>query len=725
MDHPPAKPPTTAPKKHRSRWTTLLPLLPVLLGLLLLLIDSPPQQALRNNLFDQYQRWLPRAYAEAPVRVVDIDDQSLARVGQWPWPRTVIADLLAKLGSAGAAAVGFDIMFPQPDRTSPDAVIKLWHLGGPLRDQLSALPDHDQVFARQLEQSDAVLGFALRRGNSPDADPSAAHLPLQKSRFIYAGEAQPGWLHTFTGAITSLPQLEAAAKGNGALTFVPDGDGVVRRVPLVLQIGTTPVATLVSESLRLALGARNVVLKSAGQDSGLAELRIGDLSMPTTPNGELWVHYTLPEPQRYLPAWKVLSGEFDPAQLAGQIILVGSSAQGLMDLRFNPFGVMPGVEAHAQALEQILTGHFLQRPSWAHGLETLVVMLGGWLVGMLTLRTRSVVGASVCGLLLAGVLGGSWYAYSQAGLLLDSATPAISLVLSFMVCSLWHHFSSEREQRWIKQAFSRYVSPNRVAHLVDNPDGLALGGRRQTCSFIFTDLAGFTSLMERIDPGEAVSLLNAYLDRMIEIAFRHEGTLDRIVGDAVAIMFSAPVEQPDYLRRALACALEMDAFASDYSARLQAQGIAFGKTRIGVHGGEVIVGNFGGSNMFDYRALGDPINTAARLESVNKHLGTRICISEAILADCPNAVVRPVGRLVLKGKSQALAVFEPVTHDVMARAPLDDYRAAFDALCRQDPQARALFDALARAWPEDPLVALHQRRLAAGEFGDRIVMGEK
>lgn len=724
MDHTPAKPPTAAGSR-RSSWTILLPLLPVLLGLLLLLIDSPAQQALRNNLFDQYQRWSPRTYADAPVRVVDIDDESLARVGQWPWPRTVMADLLGKLGAAGAAAVGFDIMFPQPDRTSPAAVSQLWHLSGPLREQLSALPDHDQVFAQQLERTDAVLGFALRRGNRPASDPSSEHLPLQKSRFIYAGEAQPGWLHTFTGAISSLPQLESAAKGNGALTFVPDGDGVVRRVPLVLQIGTTPVATLVSESLRLALGARNVVLKSAGQDSGLAELRIGDLTIPTTPTGELWVHYTAPVAQRYLPAWRVLAGQVDPAQLAGQIILVGSSAQGLMDLRFNPFGVMPGVEAHAQALEQILTGHFLQRPSWAHGLETLVVMLGGWLVGMLTLRTRSVVGASVCALLLAAVLGGSWYAYRDQGLLLDSATPAISLVLSFMLCSLWHHFSSEREQRWIKQAFSRYVSPNRVAHLVENPDDLALGGRRQTCSFIFTDLAGFTSLMESIDPGEAVSLLNDYLDRMIEIAFRHDGTLDRIVGDAVAIMFSAPVTQPDYLRRALACALEMDAFASAYSAKLKAQGIAFGKTRIGVHGGEVIVGNFGGSNMFDYRALGDPINTAARLESVNKHLGTRICVSETVLADCPDAIVRPVGRLVLKGKSQALAVFEPVTQDTMARAPLADYRAAFEAMHVEDPQARALFDALHQAWPEDPLVALHQRRLAAGELGDRIVMSEK
>jgi adenylate cyclase len=169
----------------------------------------------------------------------------------------------------------------------------------------------------------------------------------------------------------------------------------------------------------------------------------------------------------------------------------------------------------------------------------------------------------------------------------------------------------------------------------------------------------------------------------------------------------------------------MDAFANTYSNRIQQDGIAFGKTRIGVHAGEVIVGNFGGSNMFDYRALGDPVNTAARLESVNKHLGTRMCVSEDILSDVPAAVVRPVGRLVLKGKSKALGVFEPVTEDAMPRAPLEDYRKAFDAMANNQPDAVSLFAQLEKNWPEDPLVQLHHQRLQTGAEGDLIVMSEK
>ncbi len=710
--------------KTGTRWVLLLPLLAVLAALGLLLVDGRGAQTLRNFQFDQFQRWHPRIYQPLPVRIVDLDEDSLARLGQWPWPRTRMAALLDRLTAAGAAVVALDVMFPEPDRTAPRAVAELWQLQGSQRAAVVALPDHDAVFARSLARSDAVLGFSLR-GRPAGGSAVAARMPLPKAHFIVSGQAQPDWLLHFDDAVTALPAFEQSARGNGALNFVPDGDGVVRRVPLVLQLGDAPVATLVGEALRVAQGAGNVVLKSAGPNSGLSEIRIGRLTLPTTPQGEMWLHYSAPVAARVIPAWKVLAGQVPTEQLAGQLVLVGSSAQGLMDLRFSPMGMLPGVEVHAQALEQALGGNFLQRPSWARGLEALVLLLAAALAGLLALRTRALRAAAACLALLGAVLGGAWWAFVAQGLLLDACTPALGLLLAYLVCSLWHHRRTEQQQRWIRQAFARYVSPNRVAHLVAHPQDMALGGRRQVCSFVFTDLTGFTGLVEGLDPAQAVSLLNAYLDQMVAIAFRLEGTLDRIVGDAVAIMFSAPLEQTDHRARALACALEMDAFASDYARRLQQQGIAFGQTRIGVHCGEVIVGNFGGSTLFDYRALGDAVNTAARLERVNKQLGTRICISQDMLGAEPSLPVRPVGRLLLLGKSHDLMVYEPVSADGLARAPLPDYRAAFAALQQQDPGVLAWFTRLAHDWPQDPLVQLHLRRLAQGESGDRLVMGEK
>ena len=702
-----------------SLWPLLLAALLLIAGLAL--ADSRAQQALRNFQFDQFQRWRPRSYAPVPVRIVDIDEASLARLGQWPWPRSRMAELLERLTAAGASVVAFDMLFAEPDRTAPQAMAALWKLQGPQRAALLALPDHDSVFVRALEKSPSVIGFALQP--APRSAPAA--LPLQKARLVEVGQAQPAWLHAFHASVPSLPAFEQAAWGNGALSFVADADGLVRRVPLLLQLDQTLVPTLVTEALRVAQGERNLLLHNAGQNSGLAELRIGRLRLPTTPQGELWLHYSAPVAARTLPAWQVLDGALPAGQWAGQMVLVGSSAQGLMDMRFGPLGPLPGVEVHAQALEQALSGHFLQRPSWARGLEALLLLLGCTLVGALALGRRALLSAAASLCLLLALAGGAWWAFVAQGLLLDAATPALGLLLTYLLCSLWQHRQRERQQRWTRQAFARYVSPNRVAHLLAHPQDLVLGGRRQQCSFVFTDLTGFTPWIERQDPEQVVGLLNTYLDAMVAIAFRLEGTLDRIVGDALVIMFSAPLEQADHRARALACALEMEAFARGYARLLQQRGTPFCQTRIGAHSGEVIVGNFGGKTLFDYRALGDPVNTAARLERVNKQLGTRICVSEAILAGAPQVPARPVGLLQLQGKSQALAVFEPVTHDDTARAPLADYQAAYESMRQWHPEALKGFTRLAQAWPDDPLVRLHQRRLAAGARGDYLVMSEK
>ncbi len=707
----------------------LLALLSVLAGLAVWLADPLPLQNLRNQWFDQYQRWQPRSYEPAPVRVVVVDDESLARLGQWPWPRTRVADLVTRLQASGAAAVGFDVVFSEPDRTSPAAMAQSWGLSGELAARLRALPDHDQALASALPNAGVVLGFVPERGHEAEP-PQALARPF---RYVFSG-AEPatllGWLHGFESVLLPRPELMGTAAGLGALTFVPDADGIVRRVPLALRLGDTPVPSLSAETLRMGQDARNHVLRAADGSPGLSDIRIGDVVVPTTAQGELWVHYTPPVPQRYVPAWQVIEGVADPALLDGHLVLVGASAQGLMDLRFNPLGrVMPGVEAHAQALEQMLTGHHLQRPGWARALEALLIAVGGVLVSVVAMHTRALVSATVAGALIGLLLAGGWWAFSQHLLLINSATPALALLLSFVIASGIHHFWSEHQQRFVKEAFSHYVSPNLVEHLVKHPGQLELGGKRQTCSFIFTDLAGFTSLMEKLDPAQAVHLLNAYLDEMIAIAFRHGGTLDRIVGDAVAIMFSAPLPQPDHPARALTCALEMETWANRYAGNLQAQGIAFGHTRLGVHSGEVIVGNFGGSTMFDYRALGDPVNTAARLESVNKHLGTRMCVSATTLDGCTpaqRALARPVGQLVLKGKSEALMVYEPVPADQAdGRAPAAAYDAAYALLDRADGDALARFESLAGQHPGDPLVRLHLNRLRAGETGSRIVLTEK
>ncbi|WP_273230867.1 CHASE2 domain-containing protein [Pseudomonas kuykendallii] len=703
------------PSFQPNRVLPWLPFLAIAAVLALYLSQPLPLLAVRNAVFDQYQRWQPRVYRDAPVRIVDLDEQSLARIGQWPWPRTRVAELVERLQQAGAAAIVFDVLFAERDRTSPSALLRDTPLPPAVSAELARLPDNDEVLAGALRNGGVVLGFAAERGES------SGELPASRFGSVLQGASPLPWLPVFRGTVAALPALQRAAAGNGSMTFLPDADGVVRRVPLFLRVGDTLLPSLVAEALRVGQGARSYRLR-VDEDSGIEQVGVGAARIPTTASGEMWVHFTEHRSSRSLPAWQVLAGEAPASALAGAIVLIGTSAQGLQDLRFSPLGgIIPGVEVHAQALEQVLGGDYLTRPGWAMAVETVLVLLGGILLSLLALRSRALVSTLVGGAILLALSAAGWLAFARYQLLLDLFVPSLGLGVVFIVASIVRHMAAEREQRWVREAFSRYVSPNLVAHLMKNPGQLQLGGQRQQCSFVFTDLTGYTRLMESQPAEEAVGLLNDYLEGIIRIAFAHDGTLDRIVGDAVAIMFSAPVPQADHPARALACGQAIQRFTEDYAATLQARGTPFGLTRIGVHSGEVVVGNFGGSAIFDYRALGDPVNTASRLESLNQHIGTTLCVSAAIREHCPWAPMRAVGRVVLKGKSEPVAVFEPLRGE----AADEPYDAAF-ALLEQDPAgALEAFEALHAARPDDGLVAFHVHRLRAGERGAQWAMTRK
>lgn len=696
-------------------------LLVTALGLIFYFSDPIPLQTLRNVTFDQFQRWQPRANQNSPVKIINIDDESLKQLGQWPWPRTRIAELISLLRDAGASAIVFDIVFPDPDPTSPKSLLNLSSIPWQNRRMLSNMPDHDQVLSAAIDKGKVVLGFALKSNetNERTFEP--------KAHYVGNGKSSGSYLPQFSGIVTSLPILESAADGNGALTFVSDADGIVRKTPLLLSYRNTIVPSLAAEALRIVQGINDYTLRSTSQNGGLSEIDIGKVNIPTTSKGEIWLNYSEVTPSRYIPAWKILAKNTPKISLVNQILFIGSSAQGIMDMHISPLGgVIPAVEIHAQALEQILNGSWLTRTSWSIVLEVIAITIGGLLLGMITLSSSATTSFGVATAFLASFWLGSWYAYSNWKLLIDPSIPSLMLLLTFIICSVLRHLHSERRQRWVEQAFSRYISPNLVDHLIAHPDSLELGGRRQLCSFVFTDLVDFTGLLEKMDdPSEAVALLNTYLDRMIAIAFSHQGTLDRIVGDAVAIMFSAPMLQIDHQRRAINCALDMHRFASQYCRDLNTRGISFGQTRIGVHTGEVIVGNFGGSTIFDYRALGDPVNTASRLEGANKHIGTLVCVSEATLSGCPDMSVRPIGRLLLKGKSIPLMVFEVVDINAKKAVEVKDYLTAYELMRESQGSALEVFKQLASKHPEDGLIAFHLKRLRTGKSGDLIELSEK
>ena len=303
--------------------------------------------------------------------------------------------------------------------------------------------------------------------------------------------------------------------------------------------------------------------------------------------------------------------------------------------------------------------------------------------------------------------------------------PSLAALLVYMGGSLINLIRTEAERRRVRTTFGHYLAPAVVQQLMDNPETLRLGGERRETTFLFTDVAGFTSLTEGLDPEVLVRLLNEYLDGTCRIVLRHGGTIDKIVGDALHIMFNAPGDQPDHAERAIECALELDEFCRRYAAGQRALGVDLGDTRIGINTGETVVGNFGGPTRFDYTAHGDAINTAARLEGVNKYFDTQVCVSETTLARCAYPYHRPIGRLVLKGKSEGIGAYELLTASRTRAPEIVEYVKAYRLVESCDPAAQKEFAELTERYPNDGLIAFYAIRLEAGMTGVTIRLGEK
>jgi adenylate cyclase len=703
------------PRRPVLRWLPWLLLLAGILGQLTQVAFFPQ---LRHAAFDTLARLSPREPRPLPVYVVDVDEASLARLGQWPWPRTRLAELVSRLTEQGAAAIALDILLAEPDQRSPRHVLAPWFDRPGVRELVADLPDGDRALAEAIAAGPVVTAFVLTHADSERA-------PARKAGWATAGDLRLR-LPLFSGAVPSLERFEQAAAGNGALNFYPAADGRIRSIPLVLRRNDDFLPGLALETLRVALGQRSFLLRAAedAPDLGIneqgvaARVRSGPLVAPINRRGELWLHFSPVVTDRYIPAWRVLAGDIDEHALRDGIVLIGATAAGLQDIHVNaPGEVISGVELHAQTIEQLLLQRYLIRPDWAVPAE-----IGGQLLISLVLiaaMRRSGPGgpALLVGLAVAAAQGLAFYAFVRQGWLFDPWSGSVTILAVYAAAAIVRHVHSESERRWIQRAFSSYVSPQLVEQLVEHPQTLRLGAERRPCSFIFTDLADFTTLTEQLDPARLVELLNAYLDGMIEVAFRHGGTVDKIVGDAVLVMFSAPVEQSDHAARALRCALAMDRFARDFAAARRAEGLALGDTRIGVHSGVATVGNFGGRRRFDYTAFGDVINTAARLETANKSLGTRVCASAAVLAQCPDMPARPIGTLLLKGKTVGIEAFEPLADKVADSPRIVAYRRAFQQLATDPSAAWDAFRQLARRFPDDPLIAFHHQRLSRGETG--------
>jgi adenylate cyclase len=694
--------------------------------------------------FDVYERAAPRPTpADLPEVIVDLDEHSLKQYGQWPWPRTVIARLLDRLSAAGAAVVAFDVLFTEPDRTSPTMLAELLTDGGvpagEAKEVLAKMPDPDAQLAAAMAKVPVVVGFNLTGA-------SGKGNPLIKAGFAVLGaKAVNPWLYVdnFPESVAALPELQKTAAGDGFVNEPSDWDNIVRHVPLVLELNHRPVPALAAEALRVGFGARSFIVryagaqaeKSFGENTGLNALEIPipalhqAIRIPVNRAGEATVYYARHDPRRYVSAADILDGKFDPKRIADHIVLVGSSAAGLNDLKATSLAPdMPGVEVHAQLIEQILQHDFLFRPDWGPGAEIIFALVMGLLVIATIPRFGAMPGAFVGGLAIAAVGAASWFAFrngsfmidptvlggGQAHILIDPLYPAVVIASVYLFTSLLNHRLSEAQGRQIRQAFSLYLSPHQVDILAKNPEKLQLGGEIRLMTIMFCDIRGFTSMSEGMTSHELGQLINEFLTPMTEIIMEHKGTIDKYIGDCIMAFWNAPLDDPDHAKNAVAAAQDMRQKLVELNEAWAAEGRKTIHIGIGINTGECSVGNFGSNQKFNYSLLGDPVNLASRLEGQTKAYGVDLILGEqtASRLDDPNLV--ELDLIAVKGKKQAVRIFTLPPHLAETRLYLARHMALLDAYRRRDWAA-------ALRLLEDPAITA-EREMAPlyGMFRERI-----
>jgi adenylate cyclase len=637
-------------------------------GLLLLTLllplrvwDPHALEELRLRSFDLYQVIRPRDSSVQPVVIVDIDERSINSLGQWPWPRTILADLLDRLNEAQVAAVGYDVVFPEPDRSSPDQAVRHFReLDETTRERLAHLPNHDEIFAAAIYRARVVLG---------QSGTEAPHTPLSNKSlttgFAALGSDPRPYLVAFPYLLRNVPALERAAAGRGLFSIRTERDGMVRRVPLAMKADDNFVPALTMELLRVVTGSGVILIRT--DEAGISSVAVPGLELPTDQNGRIWVYFAPHDKGRYVSAKDVIEGKIDPQRLAKKLVLIGTSAIGLVDLKTTPVHpAMPGVEVHAQLIEAALTNSLLSAPSSTLAVEMLASALIGTVLTVLA-PVASVLTLFIVALIAAaGLIAGSWFLFVNHHLLFDATFPLLVICLVYGSMIVIGYFREQVERRRVRSAFAQYLSPTLVEQLASSPQRLVLGGEERILTILFSDVRGFTTIAETFkdDPHGLTTLMNRFLTPVTNAIIFRNGTIDKYMGDAVMAFWNAPLDDASQENNACQAALDMLECVDTLNRERAREASSVGNSYIpitigiGINTGRCTVGNMGSDLRFQYTAMGDSVNLASRLEGQTKDYGVSIIIgSRTATRVAEKFTLLELDAIRVKGKKEAEIIY--------------------------------------------------------------------
>ena len=616
--------------------------------------------SLRNTSFDLFQNISPReSLAQNNVLILDIDEKSLTDLGQWPWSRSVLAKLVDK--TYLAAALGFDIVFAESDRTGAEELIKLYRENNTLVDALQKVPNNDNLFASSIENHGTVVLGAIPSNTLKNKF-------AMKFGLIEQGDDPRKFLNNFTGVQTNLNLLDESASGIGSMS-IGDNDSIIRRLPLFENIDGSLIPSLSLELLRVAIGASTYQIKSSnasgenafGEETGINHVKLGNLIIPTNEDGSLWIHYPK-ESVKSLSISEVFNSNYSREFFEGKILIVGTSAPGLFDLRSTPLeDNIPGVSIIADLTDQILSGQFLQRPDWIFGLEVISGMILALLITFFIQYLGPVGGLFIFLIGNSISIFGSFFIFNNYFYLIDPISPLVICLLSYLVITFFNFLFTELERSKVRNAFSQYMSPVMVDKLAKSSESLKLGGERKEMTFLFSDIRGFTSISEKYkgDPEALTDLINNLLTVLSNEILNHDGTIDKYMGDCIMAFWNAPSEDTNHREKSIQAAFAMSKAIDQLNfdlGRSEEDRLSVG---IGINSGDCIVGNMGSDKRFDYTVLGDAVNLASRLEGQSANYGMQIILGEETIKEISSEEFKyfELDLISVKGKSEPVSIY--------------------------------------------------------------------
>ena len=687
----------------------------ILLGLTRI---SDPEfvQVLRLKYFDQLQIKYPRVTEGQTYSViVDIDEKSLREIGQWPWPRTVLADLFNKSREAGMLVLGLDVLFAEKDRTSPELIAEDVKERSPeIANLLKTLPSNESLAMEAMKAFPTVIGHS---GLDVQGDANRNDIKDTSVKVFLGKNKKPkDWLIKYPGLLANVTEFEKAASGAGTVSVAEEPDGIIRRVPLISNVAGIVRPTLGLDMIRVAFKGNSIATRTGlnGVEEIIIQTKaIGNASIPTDENGRVWIYYGESDSIKkensrryYVSAVDIINGKVGKDRLSGKLGILGTSATGLKDIRPTPVeDRMPGVEIHANLIDTVISAilyytsnknanavynqsikkgmsesealaeknkvkingaPFLKSGANMKFYESLFTILLGFFITLSALRFGPIVNIS----LLISIIGAAFYLsiklFLEEKTLFDPTFAGVSTFIIYFGNTFANYLRDANEKKQIRGAFSQYLSPALVEQLADDPDKLVLGGETKKMTFLFCDVRGFTTISEsfKSDPQGLTKLINRFLTPLTNEIINVNGTIDKYMGDCIMAFWNAPIDVEGHEKMACDATLRMHKAMKELNdireeeAKAENKKFLELKIGIGLNTGGCVVGNMGSDQRFDYSVLGDAVNLASRLEGQSKSYGVKTVIGPETNESVKDTYATlQLDMIAVKGKKEAVTIF--------------------------------------------------------------------